>query len=212
MNAFLSYLLNNFPWLAFISISIYVTWKISKYHALLESTRDKVKELPCEKHKEDIKKSDTRYDNLQKIVSSTNDMVVEINKWLMKFDNDMIDKLAKKSSPLKMTPVGKILFRNSYGKQTIDNNIDFLLEELEKINPKTAYDVEEESLGFLLKNVGHEMFDEIKKFIYYSPDTITIQDPETQEDNEVKISLQYIVKLMSIYLRDIYLSKHPDIQ
>lgn len=212
MNAFIAYLLNNIPWLAFILISVFVTWKISKYHALLESTRNKVDDLPCERHKEDILKSDNRYNSLEKIVSSTNDMVIEINKWLMKFDNDMIDKLAKKGSPLKMTPVGKILFEQSYGKEAIDNNIEFLLEELEKINPKTAYDVEEESLGFLLKNVGHEMFEEIKKFIYYSPDVIIIKDPETEENNEVKITLQYIVKLMSIYLRDIYLSKHPDIQ
>ena len=59
----------------------------------------------------------------------------------MKFDNDMIDKLAKKASPLKMTPLGEVLFEKSSAKKTIDNNIDFLIKELEDINPQTAYEV-----------------------------------------------------------------------
>ena len=131
---------------------------------------------------------------------------------LMKFDNDMIDKLAKKASPLKMTPLGNVLFVKSSAKKTIDDNIDFLMEELEKINPTTAYDVEEEALGFLLRNMGHEMFTDIKQFIYYSPDTIELLDPASNTNKAVKLSMQSIVKLMSIYLRDIYLSKHSDIQ
>ena len=37
----------------------------------------------------------------------------------------------------------------SSAKKTIDDNIDFLMEELEKINPTTAYDVEEEALSLI---------------------------------------------------------------
>lgn len=37
----------------------------------------------------------------------------------MKFDNDMIDKLAKKASPLKMTPLGEVLFEKSSAKKTV---------------------------------------------------------------------------------------------
>ena len=212
MNPILTYLLNNAPWIAVILIAIIATWIISKYHTKLELTREKVDRLPCEQHKDDIRDSALRYKSLQQIVSSTNDMVVEINKWLMKFDNDMIDKLAKKASPLKMTPLGEALFEKSSAKKVIDDNINFLVDEIEKINPLTAYDVEEEALGFLLKNMGHELFTSIKQFIYYSPDTIELLDPSTNTIKEVKLSIQSIVKLMSIYLRDIYLSKHPDIQ
>ena len=98
------------------------------------------------------------------------------------------------------------------GAIILAQNIDFLMEELEKINPTTAYDVEEEALGFLLRNMGHEMFTDIKQFIYYSPDTIELLDPASNTNKAVKLSMQSIVKLMSIYLRDIYLSKHSDIQ
>ena len=207
----ITYLLNNAPWIAVIVLAIIGSWKLSKYHAKLEETRNKVDSLPCDKHKDGIRDSEQRYNELQRIVTSTNDMVVEINKWLMKFDNDMIDKLAKKASPLKMTPLGEVLFEKSSAKKTIDNNIDFLIKELEDINPQTAYDVEEEALSYLLRNMGNEMFADIKKFLYYSPDTIQLKDPSSGEDKDVRLSMQSIIKLMSIYLRDLHLKKHSNI-
>ena len=207
----ITYLLNNAPWIAVIVLAIIGSWKLSKYHAKLEETRNKVDSLPCDKHKDGIRDSEQRYNELQRIVTSTNDMVVEINKWLMKFDNDMIDKLAKKASPLKMTPLGEVLFEKSSAKKTIDNNIDFLIKELEDINPQTAYDVEEEALSYLLRNMGNEMFADIKKFLYYSPDTIQLKHPSPGEDKDVRLSMQSIIKLMSIYLRDLYLKKHSNI-
>ena len=101
--------------------------------------------------------------------------------------------------------------RNHQPKKTIDNNIDFLIKELEDINPQTAYDVEEEALSYLLRNMGNEMFADIKKFLYYSPDTIQLKDPSSGEDKDVRLSMQSIIKLMSIYLRDLYLKKHSNI-
>lgn len=211
MDSIIEYLINNAPWIVVVLVAIIATWKVSKYHTKLEEIRDKVEKLPCDKHKDDIRDSGQRYNELQRIVSSTNDMVVEINKWLMKFDNDMIDKLAKKASPLKMTPLGEVLFEKSSAKKTIDNNIDFLIKELEDINPQTAYDVEEEALSYLLRNMGNEIFTDIKQFLYYSPDTIQLKDPVSGEEKDVRLSMQSIIKLMSIYLRDLYLKKHPNI-
>lgn len=211
MEPIIEYLINNAPWIVVILVAIIATWRISKYHTKLEDIRNKVDKLPCEKHKDNIRDSEQRYNELQRIVTSTNDMVVEINKWLMKFDNDMIDKLAKKASPLKMTPLGEVLFEKSSAKKTIDNNIDFLIKELEDINPQTAYDVEEEALSYLLRNMGNEMFADIKQFLYYSPDIIQLKDPSSGEDKDVRLSMQSIIKLMSIYLRDLYLKKHSDI-
>ena len=189
----ITYLLNNAPWIAVIVLAIIGSWKLSKYHAKLEETRNKVDSLPCDKHKDGIRDSEQRYNELQRIVTSTN------------------DKLAKKASPLKMTPLGEVLFEKSSAKKTIDNNIDFLIKELEDINPQTAYDVEEEALSYLLRNMGNEMFADIKKFLYYSPDTIQLKDPSSGEDKDVRLSMQSIIKLMSIYLRDLYLKKHSNI-
>lgn len=136
----------------------------------LEDTKNKVDELPCESHRDLLREFSEKYDRLYDTVESTNGMVVEVNKWIMRFDNDMIDKLARKASPLKMTPLGNALFNASNAKETIDNNKDFLIKEMEKDNPVTAYDVEECALNALFRNIGHEMFNDIKHFIYYSPE------------------------------------------
>ena len=212
MNAVLAYLLNYLPWAAVIVIAVWATWRVSKYHLQLEIMTEKVGCLPCEQHKEDLRQAALRFDELQHTVNSTNDLVVEINKWIMKVDNNMIDKLARKASPLKMTPLGEILFQESFAKESMDKHMDYLLQELEQTDLPTAYDVENESLNLLLRNMSHEVFNPIKQYLYYSPEVIVLKDPESGEDKEVTISMLYIVKLMSIYLRDKYLEKHPGIE
>lgn len=212
MNALISYLLEQAPWFVAIAIAAYTAWKISKYHTRLENTQDKVKDLPCDKHQENIQKSNNLYQELQKTVTSTNDMVLEISKWIMKFDNDMINNLAKKASPLKMTSIGKIVFEQSGAKRTIDENKDFLFNEIDAIHPSIAAAVEEESFSVLMRNIGHTMFGEVKQYLYYSPETIQVKNPDTGEEEDVKLSMQSILSLMSIYLREEYLNKHPEIQ
>lgn len=56
------------------------------------------------------------------------------------------------------------------------------------------------------------MFVEIKQYLYYSPEIIKIKDPQNQEEKEIKLSLQIIIRLMGLYLRDKYLEKYPDIK
>lgn len=178
MEAILSFLLGVSPWLAAIVIAWIAAWKLSKYHNRLEETNKKVDKLPCEDHRNNIEtanerfkkleetaqkvndlpcdrhwssiaESKTQHEKIEEVTNSNNDMLVEINKWIMKLDNDMIDKLAKKASPLRMTPVGTILFEQSHAHEAVDNNLEFLISELEEYKPQTAFDVEEKSLSVL---------------------------------------------------------------
>lgn len=169
----------------------------------LSSVENSINQLPCHDHKDKLAQNEMAYKEIQKTAESTNNMLTELSKWAMRLDSDMIDKLARKSSPLKMTDVGIFLFEKSTAKEAIDNNKDFLIDGIRKTAPKTEYDIEERALDFLLKNMGHEMFNSIKKFIYYSPDTIIFD----KTGEEIKFNMQSIVKLMSIYLRDIYIKE-----
>lgn len=178
----------------------------------LNKVEEKLNKLPCDVHHDDISQHKVKYDEINRTVMSTNEMVSEISKWVMKMDNGMIDTLAKKASPLKMTPIGEVLFEKSFSKKAIDENIDFLIEELEKIAPKTAFDVEDQSYSVLFKNIGHDLFNEVKNFIYYSPETIELIDPSDGEKEQIKISLQTLIRLMGIYLRDKYLERHTEIE
>lgn len=181
----------------------------------LEDSHKEVKEsisnLPCSEHKNNISKFDLRYKELQQTIVSTNCIVTEINKWIIKLDSGMVDKLVRKASPLKMTGLGEALFIASGADIALKNNLDSLIKEIEEINPKTAYDVENESLNILLRNMGSPMFDPIKKYLYYSPENIKLKDPEDGCMKEISISIHHIAKLMSINLRDAYLKKHNDI-
>lgn len=131
-------------------------------------------------------------------------MLVELSKWVMKMDESMIERLAKKASPLRMTEAGEYLFNKSGADKALAELSGRLLNEIELSAPRTEYDVEQKALELLLKNMGDKAFDTVKKFIYYSPDSITVES--TGED--IKFDMYAIVNLMGIKLRDLYLNTH----
>ena len=113
-----------------------------------------------------------------------NDKLTEVCSWIMRKDKAMIEtlsKVARKSSPLRLTSIGETLLEKSGGKKIIDDNIDFFIDELEKMYPKIAYDVEDYSLKVLLNNTGKDIFNNIKDFIYYSPSSIAIKDQNSDK-------------------------------
>lgn len=193
--------------LAIIVLVAVTAWRAALYYAKLEATRKKVNELPCTEHKNTINNLHIAIGT----VDSINEQVTAISKWIMHIDDKMIDQLSQKCSPRVMTQLGKNLFNASKAKDAIDNNIDFLIAELEKKEPQTAYDVEDLALSVLLENLSHPMFNEIKQYIYYQPEEITLKD-ENDEEKSVKISLMAIVRLMGLDLRDRYLALHPEIK
>jgi hypothetical protein len=121
----------------------------------------------------------------------------------MKQDNNMIGPLSGKISPRALTEAGKGLLEMSYGQVIIDSNLDFFINKIKELNPKTAYDVEELSMRVLISNTGESIFNCIKDFIYYAPGEIEIAG------YKIKIELNAVILVMSLYLRDKYLKKYP---
>jgi hypothetical protein len=174
--------------------------------------KEKIDSLPCRNNKNVLDKVERGLINLDKTVKSTNEMVAEICKWIMKNDNNMIDVFVKKQSPSKILPIGYSLLEETNAKKAVDHYMDFLIKELDSENPQAPYDVEDKALTVLMKNISHDLFSEVKSFLYNSPETITLIDPETSEERQIKPSIQIITELMSIYLRDKYLEQHPEIK
>lgn len=177
----------------------------------LEKLSENIQMLPCESRKEQISETQKAHKDLYQTVMSTNDMVTEISKWVMKSDADMINQLVKKCSPFRITPVGEIIFEKSGAKKAVDVNQDKLISLVENTEPKTPYDVENNASSILIQNIGDDMFHDIKNFLYYSPDKISVLDPTTDKKIEVSLSIHALIKIMSIYLRDKYFEKHPEI-
>ncbi len=162
--------------------------------------------LPCAANKAAIEELRL----MKTTVDTINEQVSEISQWVMKKDSKMITPLARKHSPLQMVKAGRDLFEISGARKAIDENIGFLLSEMEKRKPETPYDVEDTAATVLFTNLGNKLFNGIKNYIYYAPSEITLKD-ENNEDVVVSLSLYAIVQLMAIELRDRYLAAHPEV-
>lgn len=213
-----SLFVEKWPYLALaitaIAIIAWLTIKLYKYHLAILKTKetsveskDRIDNLKCQTHEGNYNAVKKTLESVKNSLETLKDMNANISAWIMKFDNNMIDVFAKKQSPIMLTKMGKELLEMSFAKNTVDNNLDFFIKELEVLDLKTPFDIEEKALDIVLKNTGNEMFNDIKNFIYYSPEEIKFSNNE-----KAKISLQAIIKVMSIYIRDKYFEKYPEIQ
>lgn len=87
--------------------------------------------------------------------------------------------------------------------------MDFFIGKIEKLQPKTALDVEDLALAVLQTNTNDDMFIPLKSWVYNAP-AREIKDA----DGNVKlqeIDLDDVIFVMSLPLRDRYLELHPEI-
>ena len=239
MDSFLNFLLNEVPAAAWFIAGGLAVWLYLSLRHRVGKTEEKVDSLPCDKHNKKLESlecdlHESNYSSVKVILEKMESSVETIKdewlnfdsrkvansierlsiinhkicKWIVKNDNDMIDELdlyAQKHSPLTLTEIGRELLEKSFAKKAMDDNLDFFIKKLEEYEPKTPYDVEDNALGVVFFNTGNEIFNDIKNFLYYSPEEIEFSNGE-----KAKISLQIIIRLMSLYLRDKYFEKYPE--
>lgn len=172
---------------------------------LRQTVKDAVGVLPCREHEKNIEEHRRDIHELKQLTRENNGILTELSRWVMKTDTAMIDALARKSSPLRMTPAGRKLFMQSHAKEALDGMKSDLFARMEEVAPRTEYDADQAALDALLKSLHREEFDPVKRFVYHAPDRI-----KTDTGGTVRFDLFAIVRLMAIELRDQYLAKHPE--
>ena len=172
---------------------------------LRQVVKDTVGELPCKEHEKTLAVHSQDIRDLKRLTTENNGILTELSKWVMKIDESMIDSLARKASPLKMTEDGLRLFAESHAKDALEKMKDGLMARIGEMSPRTEYDVDQAALDVLLKSLWREEFDDVKRYVYYSPDRIT-----TADGKSVRFDMFAIVRLMAIALRDMYLDAHPE--
>jgi len=205
----------------------YVVWKIRDFIDSHKDVKNKVNNLPCDKHSEklnSISSLSEKLDNLPCDKHNEDILIVKqnsvkldditssirkIEEWIMRRDVKAMDDLVRKCSPYALTDVGIILLSQSKAKECVDTNLDYLINLLELTNSKTAYDVEKNSLIVLTDIINEDIFNDIKDFVYNSPEYIEIETSDSSQ--MVEIDLNRILMIMSIYLRDKYFEKHKEI-
>jgi len=205
LKVLLDWLQENYPVVllcVFVGVGVwFVTRFYFKRFVKMEET---VGKLPCKNHLEEIQSLKSSIGKLDSIC----EQLSEVTKWIMKPDPAEIDFLAPKFSPRKMTDAGLHLYDISGARQTVDENADTFIDIIHSENPQTPLDVEDKAYLVLLGRLAEPIFNNIKNFIYYQPEKITLKG-ENESDMKVTLSLGLLLRLMSIDLRDRYLQKYP---
>ena len=97
----------------------------------ITNLEEKTDNLPCGKHGESIGTLAYNLESIKETMQSNNGMLIELSRWAMHMDESLIDKLAQKHSPLRMTKAGEYLYEVSGAKKAIDEIADRLIREME---------------------------------------------------------------------------------
>lgn len=109
-----------------------------------------------------------------------------------------------KNSPRTLNERGEKLYNDVDGKNFLEKNKDEFFAYLDRLAPKTAYDVENEALMALMTKTSTDIFIPIKSFLYNCPEIELNGKP-------YEITLADVCRVLYIPLRDMYLDAHPDI-
>lgn len=206
MEAFFTFISDKYPTIGlFIVFGVIVIW-LTKLYTRFTSSEKTVNSLQCHKHNADISILRNQVDFMQDI----KDSIRKIEEYIIKSDREAIDQLIRKCSPYKLTSIGEVVFEVSGGKDCVDNNVEFFIGEIEKMNPLTALDVENYALTVLNENLKSVIFNNVKDYVFAipSPTTVTAKDGSTAT---MSLKIEDLLLIMSIFLRDKYFEKHTDI-
>ena len=98
-------------------------------------------------------------------------------------------------SPAQLNEKGKQLLSDSGIKKAIDQNLTMLLEKLEQKKPQNLLDVEKYAFYVLRDEEDESVTNTLKNYLYNNP-------------NE---TLNTVLFVGSIYFRNLYLQKHPEL-
>ncbi len=192
-------------------------WKIS---ASIKGIRDKVesvKDLPCKEHAAQLNEHSSHFSKSEALLGKLEgkiDMLVRLLPQATARAENLLSedapKLSQKNSPKVLNHNGEIVSDTFGCKEFLTDNADWLLSELSKFNPQTALDVEMSSLAALRLASSDERFNSLKDKIY-AHEAIALSFGDKEEMRNVEISLDDVLFVISIPLRDLYLQKHPEI-
>lgn len=116
----------------------------------------------------------------------------------------MDTSLFQSHSPIQLTPLGERLLIESGGKSFVDENMGMLFSKLSRESLKSPLDVENASTAAILLSTDSDEFTKVKDFIYNNPVY------KAEGSNPVPIEISTMANLMGIYLRDKFLTAHPE--
>ena len=192
---------------------VWLTIWIVKFTSGNRDLKSKIDSLPCPEHARSLEKH--------------SDVIGEINSSLNRIDGqvDFLVRLAtskpadsfavslstfsEKKSPRKLNNNGNKLLAEVRGDEFLQENGRFFLDEIAKLEPKTALDVENYALPVLLANSERREFNRLKNWVN-NASSLEITDGSGSVSHK-DISMEDVLFVLSIPLRDRYLAGHPEV-
>lgn len=180
----------------------------------LRGISDSLKGHPCKAHGDELGK----HSESIALIRSTLDRIegqVGVVLQIMTANQTPRDMVAavtysEKHSPRRLNANGDALLADINGLEFLQANKSTLLDDIEKFVPKTSLDVENVALSVLRLRMSDDIFNEIKSWVYNAPARNIVGKDGKQKMTEV--SLEDVLFVLSLPLRDMFLAEHPEIQ
>ena len=225
MDAIISFIVERWPFLAVILVVVAITilickWYFSRFVSVEKNSEEataRIKELEearkyheesWRRHDEHMKELDEHLKELKKTNAKLFEFIIEIRTFLATKFPEFGTMVAAKNSPRKLTEEGIRLFNDIGGKAFLEINGAKLMAKIDSEEPKTPFDVELSALGSLYAHLNDDMFNDLKRWVYYSSPRKMIIDGKEQNREITMCDVCFVV---SIPLRDMYLEAHPEI-
>lgn len=186
--------------------------RFEKSDALLSRIESKLETLPCSTHSDRHDRHEERLNNsdalLHKMEGQLEILVSNsIQKSSGKIRKSSGMAFSAKHSPRVLNDNGLSLLEDCGGWGFLNDRMDHFVSKIEQLRPKTALDVENLALAVLQAATVDDMFIPMKNWVYNAPvRTIRNTDGTT---TEMEVSLDDIIFVLSLPIRDEYLKRHP---
>ena len=169
----------------------------------------RIDDLPCPHHTSKIDKHDEQFADTRALMSRMEGQQNSIEKGNRKIKKKSGLAFSAKHSPRQLNGNGIELLNDCGGKEFLETNMDFFIGKMEKLQPKTALDVEDMALAVLQTHTNEDMFIPLKSWVYNAPSR-EIKNPNGSTRIQ-DVDLDDVIFVLSLPLRDKYLELHPEI-
>lgn len=191
-----------------------LAWRVSARITKMQDKVDSIDRLPCSEHRESLTRHDGSIsgirEDLSEVKTKVSFLVDAVNARQTKSVITSINDFSVKQSPRRLNDNGVRLFAEIDGDRFLNDNLSFFIDQIDRLAPKTALDVENSALAVLKINSNNDIFIPIKKWVYNAP-AQTMFDSEGNPTGTKEVSLDDVLFVISLPLRDEYLRKHPEL-